>query len=82
MLKEVNQACKRLNQCLGLSIPLPEPGPNALKKASIRNFAVGAGLTAAGALLSSRSLFLLGCAGITGGVLLRQEADRQNGQRS
>ena len=81
MLKELNQACTRLNKRLGLSIILPEPGPNALKRSAVRNLAVGAGLMAAGAFLPSRSLFLLGCAGIAGGVLLRQESNSQENKR-
>ena len=50
MIKEVNQACKRLNEKLGISVTLPNPGKKALRNAAACNLIAGASLIAAGVL--------------------------------
>ncbi len=58
MIKEVNQACEKLNNTLGISVELPNPKKKALKTAAACNFIIGAGLAAAGIAFTSKS-----CAG-------------------
>lgn len=74
MIKEMNEACGRLNKALGVSVTLPELGEKELKAAAARNFAIGAALTAAGVVFSSKWCVVLGGAGMAGGVMLRREA--------
>lgn len=78
MLKEVHQACEKLNNRLGISVPLPTPGKNALRTASVCHFAVGAALITVGAASSSKLWAVLGSIGIISGVVLRQERVRSN----
>ena len=74
MIKEVNQACKRLNHTLGVSVKLPNPKKKTLKAAAVYNFIVGAGLVAAGIVFSSKSCVLLGGISVIGSVVLRKES--------
>lgn len=74
MIKEVNQACKKLNNTLGISVELPNPKKKALKTAAVCNLAVGAGLVAAGILFTSKSCALLGGIGVISSVVLRKES--------
>lgn len=50
MIKEVNQVCGKLNEVLGISVRLPNPGKKAVKSAAVCNLIAGAGLIAAGAV--------------------------------
>ena len=54
MIKEVNQVCGKLNEALGFSVKLPNPGKKAVKSAALCNLIAGAGLIAAGAAFSSK----------------------------
>ena len=36
MIKNINQACHKLNKALGISLKLPEPGQNALRAAALQ----------------------------------------------
>ena len=74
MIKEVNQACKTLNEKLGISVPLPNPQKKTLKTASACNFVVGAGLVAAGVVFSSKWCAVLGGIGLVSSVVLRYES--------
>lgn len=73
MINEVNRACEKLNEALGISILLPNPGKKSIRAAAIRNFAVGAGLIAVGAAHSSKWCAVLGGAGVISGALLWKE---------
>ena len=64
MIKNINQACHKLNKALGISLKLPEPGQNALRAAALLNFGIGVGLLAIG--LSARAVW---CA-VLGGLVL------------
>lgn len=77
MIKEIHHACERLNETLGISVPLPNPGKNALKTASACQFAVGAGLAAAGLVFSSKWRAVLGGLSVVSGVILRQEGQTE-----
>lgn len=74
MIKEVNQACKRLNHTLGVSVKLPNPKKKTLKAAAVYNFIAGAGLVAAGIVFSSKSCVLLGGISVISSVVLRKES--------
>ena len=74
MIKEVNHVCDKLNEKLGISVPLPNPQKKTLKTASACNFVVGAGLVAAGVVFSSKWCAVLGGIGIVSSVVLRQES--------
>ena len=74
MIKEVNQACEKLNDTLGISVELPNPKKKALKTATVCNFIVGAGLVAAGIVLESKSCALLGGISVISSVVLRKES--------
>ena len=74
MVKEVNHACEKLNEKLGISVSLPNPKKKTLKAASVCNFAVGAALVAAGVVFSSKWCAVLGGIGIVSSVVLRQES--------
>lgn len=74
MIKEVNQACKTLNEKLGISVSLPNPQKKTLKTASACNFVVGAGLVAAGVVFSSKWCAVLGGIGLVSSVVLRYES--------
>ncbi len=76
MIKEVNQACEKLNNTLGISVELPNPKKNTLKKASICNFMIGAGLVAAGIIFPSKSCAVLGGIGILSSIVLRREQNK------
>ena len=74
MVKEVNHACEKLNEKLGISVSLPNPKKKTLKAASECNFAVGAGLVAAGVVFPSKWCAVLGGLGIISSVVLRHES--------
>ena len=74
MIKEVNQACEKLNDTLGICVELPNPKKKALKTAMVCNFIVGAGLVAAGIVLESKSCALLGGISVISSVVLRKES--------
>ncbi len=76
MIKEVNQACEKRNDTLGISVELPNPKKNTLKKASICNFMIGAGLMAAGIIFPSKSCAVLGGIGILSSIVLRREQNK------
>ena len=73
MIKEVNQACERLNHTLGVSVKLPNPKKKTLKAAAVYNFIAGAGLVAAGIVFLSKSCVLLGGISVISSVVLRKE---------
>ena len=74
MIKEVNQACEKLNNTLGISVELPNPKKKALKTVAACNLVVGAGLVAAGILFTSKSCALLGGISVISSVVLRKES--------
>ncbi|MCI8725497.1 MAG: hypothetical protein HFG66_05095 [Hungatella sp.] len=74
MIKEVNRACGKMNEKLGISVPLPNPKKKTLKVTSVCNFVVGAGLVTAGVMCSSKWYAILGGIGIISSVVLRQES--------
>ena len=74
MIKEVNQACEKLNDTLGISVELPNPKKKALKTAMVCNFIVGAGLVVAGIVLRIKSCALLGGVSVISSVVLRKES--------
>ncbi len=76
MIKEVNRACEKLNDTLGISVELPNPKKNTLKRASVCNFIVGAGLVAAGIVFPSKSCAVLGGIGILSSIVLRREQNK------
>ena len=53
---------------------LPNPGKKTLKAASVCNFVAGAGLVAAGVVLSSKWSAALGGLGIVSSIVLRRES--------
>lgn len=73
MIKEVNKACEKLNDTLGISVELPNPKKKALKKAAVCNLVVGAGLVAAGILFTSKSCALLGGISVISSAVLKKE---------
>ncbi|MDE5937625.1 MAG: hypothetical protein K2H37_00900 [Lachnospiraceae bacterium] len=73
MIREVNKACEKLNNTLGISVKLPNPKKKALKKAVVCNFIVGTGLVTAGIVFTSKSCALLGGLGIISSVILQNE---------
>lgn len=75
MIKEVNLACEKLNDTLGISVELPNPKKKALKIAAVCNLAVGAGLVTAGIFFSSKSCALLGGISVISSVVLRKETE-------
>lgn len=74
MIKEVNQACEKLNNILGISVMLPNPKKKVLKTAAVCNFIVGAGLVVAGMVFPSKSCTILGGIGVISSVVLRKES--------
>ena len=74
MIKEVNRACEKLNDTLGISVELPNPKKKALKMAAVCNLVVGAGLVAAGILFSSKSCALLGGISVISSAVLKKES--------
>ena len=74
MFKEVNKACEKLNDTLGISVELPNPKKKALKTAAVCNFVVGVGLVAAGILFPSKSCALLGGISVISSVVLKKES--------
>lgn len=80
MIKEVNRAFGRLNEKLGISVPLPNPGKKALKTASACNLIAGAGLIAAGVLFPSKWCAALGCIAMAGSAVLRKESRNEDSQ--
>lgn len=74
MIKEINQACEKLNDTLGISVTLPNPNKKTLKTAAACNFILGAGLAAAGILFSSKSCAVMGGIGLLGSAILRKES--------
>ncbi|MCI9455601.1 MAG: hypothetical protein HFE44_01310 [Oscillospiraceae bacterium] len=73
MIKEVNRACEKMNEALGVSVKLPNPGKRSLNAAGICNFVVGTGLTAAGIVFSSKWCTVLGGIGILSSFILHRE---------
>lgn len=73
MIKEVNHACEKLNDTLGVSVKLPNPKKKTLKTAAACNFLVGAGLVAAGVVFTSKTCAILGGLGVISSVVLRKE---------
>ena len=71
MVKEVNHACEKLNEKLGISVSLPNLKKKTLKAASVCNFA---GLVAAGVVFPSKWCAVLGGLGIISSVVLRHES--------
>ena len=74
MIKEVNRACEKLNDTLGISVELPNPKKKALKTAAVCNLIVGAGLVAAGILFPSKSCALLGVISVINSAVLGKES--------
>lgn len=74
MIKELNKACKKVNDNLGVSIELPEPRKNTLKAAGVLNFVVGTGFIATGIILSSKWCVAIGSLGIVSSIVQRHEA--------
>ena len=78
MIKEVNKACEKLNNALGVSVEFPNPKKKALKTAAVCNLVFGAGLVAAGILFPSKSCALLGGIGVISSAVLRKESKNKN----
>ncbi len=74
MIKEVNRACEKLNDTLGISVELPNPKKKALKTAAVCNLVVGAGLVAAGIFFPSKSCALLGSISVISSAVLKKES--------
>ena len=74
MIKEINHACGKLNEKLGISVPLPHPGKKTIKTTSVCHFVVGAGLAAAGVVFSSKWCAVLGGISIISGIGLHLES--------
>lgn len=74
MIKELNKACKKVNDNLGVSIELPELRKNTLKAAGVMNFVVGTGFIATGIILSSKWCVAIGSLGIVSSIVQRHEA--------
>ncbi len=74
MIKELNQACEKVNHILGVSVKLPNPKKRTLKAAAVYNFIVGVGLVVAGIVLRVRSCALLGGVSVISSVVLRKES--------
>lgn len=74
MIKQLNHTFGKLNKKLGISVPLPNPRKETLNTASLCHFIVGAGLTAAGIVFSSKRCATLGGLGIINSVVLRLES--------
>ncbi len=74
MIKELNHAFGKLNETLGVSVPLPNPKKETLKTASLCHFVVGAGLAAMGIVFSSKRCAVLGGLGIINSVVLHLES--------
>ena len=74
MIKEVNRACEKLNDTLGISVELPNPKKKAIKTATVCNLVVGAGLVAAGILFPSKSCALLGGISVISSAVLKKES--------
>lgn len=74
MIKKVNRACEKLNDTLGISVTLPNPGRKALKTVMICNFIVGAGLLVTGIVFSSKGCAVLGGIEVISGAVLRKES--------
>ena len=74
MIKEVNKACEKLNDALGISVELPNPKKKALKTAAVCNLVVGAGLVAAGILFPPKSCTLLGGISVISSAVLKKES--------
>ena len=72
MIKKINHACGKLNEKLGISVPLPNPKKETRKAASVCNFVVGAGLVTVGVVFSFKWCAVLGGIGIVSSVVLRQ----------
>ena len=81
MVKEVNRACEKLNEKLGVSVSLPNPKKKTLNAASVCNFVVGAGLVAAGVVFSSKWCAVLGGIGLVSSVVLRHESGSRNDEQ-
>ena len=81
MIKEVNHTCEKLNEKLGISVLLPNPEKKTLRTTSLCNFAVGAGLAAAGIVFSSKWCAVLGGIGIISSVVLRWESGNKKDEK-
>ena len=78
MIKEVNQACGKLNESFGITVRLPNPGKKAVKSAAVCNLIAGAGLIAAGVAFSSKWCAALGGLGIVSSIILRKEGSHKS----
>ena len=76
MIKEVNQACEKLNNTLGISVTLPNPKKNTLKTAAVCNFIVATGLVAAGIVFPSKYCAILGGIGVISSIVLQREGKK------
>ncbi len=74
MIKEVNHACEKLNNTLGIFVELPNPKKKALKMAAVCNLIVGAGLMVAGIAFPSKSCALLGGISVISSAVLKKES--------
>ncbi len=80
MIKQLNHTFGKLNEKLGISVPLPTPRKETLKTASLCHFIVGAGLTAVGTVFSSKRCAVLGGLSIINSVVLRLESSGKDKQ--
>ena len=80
MIKEVNRACEKLNDTLGISVELPNPKKKALKTAAVCNLVVGTGLVAAGILFPSKSCALLGGISVISSAVLKKESKNKTNE--
>ena len=74
MIKELNQACEKVNHIFGVSIKLPNPKKKTLKAAAVYNFIIGVGLVVAGIVLRIKSCALLGGVSVISSAVLRKES--------
>lgn len=73
MIQEVNKACKKLNDTLGIHVTLPNPNRTTLKAAAVCNLIAGAGLVTAGIIFSSKCCAALGGISVISSVVLQRE---------
>lgn len=64
---------ENLAKDLGLSIKIPRPGKTARRISVITNSTVGIGLVVTGAVVSSKTLMVLGSLGLAGAVVLAKD---------
>lgn len=73
MINKINKLCENLNNALGISVSLPNPGKKALKTAMVCNLTAGTCLIMAGTVSSSKWYTILGSICIISTIILQRE---------